>query len=385
MEFYLGEGYQAGAGMLVSIMQELAGIVGIPLALLAYLKIINELKSSPASNMMLALGRFLKPTIIFLLVGTFSQWTDLIGGAVYYITDYVDSEYAERMASNKKFVDERGEPIDPWLYYQNTMIKARERENNKAASIIEAYENLPDDQKTEAVTKQYAEKFKKEIDEDPSYIGQQINSAIFSFVDWFIEGAYFVVNLVIQKVQEALLAFLMAVGILGLLISLIPNREGSFDTWLTYFLSIQLWSVSLVILKVYYNASIIGEIDKLEKMINQGGTTLNYMGASFEYVANCIAYILLFCSVPVLVGFYMVKTGGAEVFSKIIGMTSAGTAAASSYGGSAAGMAGSGVSGAFNAGISGLESYSSKKPGSLTNLSDSQIHDRDMTGLRSGR
>lgn len=331
MQDYLNESFREGVNTLISILQEVAMTTCYVLVPLAYLKIINDLRNSAAPNPLIVVGKFLKPTILFLLILSYSQWTDLTLKLIFSVSDYVEGSYQERISSDRRFTNEKGETIDPWLHYHNLLVKARAKENTKLGNIQSEWEKLSPDQQ-EARNDEFWQKLEAEAESQPSWIGQQISSSLIQFFDWLMEGAYFVILLILEKFQEGLIAILLAIGIMAIMISFIPGREQSLDTFLTYLMSIALWSLLLTVVKVFYNASLNGEILKLEAMVNGSGNTVDYMEVVIEYVANAIVIIMLYLMIPVMVGFIMVKSSGSEVFSKMIGLGSAGTAAAMSYG-----------------------------------------------------
>lgn len=227
---------------------------------------------------------FLRPVIIGVLIFSFSWWTDFIGGFLYTMPKYLTEEFSETTGAT--FSNDRGETISPWEKYQDIMSNYRE---TQLRLYYEQGIELKDD----------------------GYIAESAKSTLIWIFDLLMEGIYFIVVLVLEKVQEALLSFIMTVGIFALMLSYIPGYEKSVDKWFSYFLSIQLWSVSTVIIKIFYDASIVNEIQNLEIALAAGSLkSLHGYGHMVNYIANCVSYVLLFISVPFLSTIFIEKRGG---------------------------------------------------------------------------
>lgn len=363
MEEYFGESFQAGVSTLTQIIQEVAYVIAGGVALIYYVQKINEIRQKGSYNMLSVLPVLLKPTVIFFLIITFTAWTDILGKCIFYIPEYIKGRYAEISEDQRReFMDAEGNVVDPWLHYQELAAKIRNQKSNQMTDLaMSANDQLTrlreqqekaredgDQEAAEAYGQQYdqlnnstMDQLRELDDQTPSLIGEAIRNSVMWLFNWCVDGSYFLIVLVLEKIQEALLAFCLATGVIALLFSLIPGREGSFDTWLTYFIAIQFWTVVLTIVHVFYNASIIGHIKEMEGLLTNmsAGKPMNtdFFSMTIEYVANCISYIIIFISVPGLIQIFISKSGGSEMFSRFISQTTAGAGMVKAAGATATG------------------------------------------------
>ncbi len=308
MELYFTGGSWDGLQFLLEIVLQFARIAILALLTISAVRAIYKWIGDKTLSVGAIVKEFLKPALYGVLIFSFTYWTDFVGEFLYYTPKFFEEEYQAKKAE-LEFVDENGKVIMAWEKYQNLMIQYREdqREAQRRSG-------------------------------DNSWAIEEAQSAIIFVFDMLVEGLFFVIKLVIVKIQEAILGFIMATGVIALMFSYFPGYEKSFGKWFGYFLGVQLWSLTLVILKIFYDASIISEIHRLEQALAAGNIT-DFRGFSYmiNYIANCVTYVLMFIMVPFLTAIYMEKGGGAEFLTKVVGLATAGTSMAVSGGKTLAG------------------------------------------------
>lgn len=302
MENYFTGGSWEGLQFLLDIVLDFARIAILSLLMLSAGRAVYKWIGNKTPSAGSIIKEFLKPTLFGVLIFSFSYWTDFVGEFLYATPKFFEEQYEVKKQAFG-FVDESGNTIPAWIKYQNVMFEYRELQRKQTRAG------------------------------DNSWAVEQMQSTIIFIFDMLVEGLFFVIKLVIDKIQEAILSFVMATGVIALMFSYFPGFDKSFDKWMGYFIAVQLWSLTLVILKIFYDASIISEINRLESAL-AAGSIRDFRGFSYmiNYIANCITYVLMFIMVPFLTTIFMEKGSGAEFLTKMVGLATAGTSVVASAG-----------------------------------------------------
>ena len=154
----------------------------------------------------------------------------------------------------------------------------------------------------------------------------------------------------IELLRQTLLGFLYVVGPMAIALSVLPGFGRLFLKWFQNYLSLQFWSLTLVILD---NLVVLYTDFTKERVSILSGAPAAVAGERIDFLLISLVITILYCMVPYLTSLYIGQTSSSVFQSKVIGMATAGTALAMKGG---AALAGSGGSAALLSGGSAASS-----------------------------
>jgi hypothetical protein len=160
---------------------------------------------------------------------------------------------------------------------------------------------------------------------------------------------------IIEILRQTLLGFLYVVGPLSLSLSVLPGFGGLLKKWFQHYLSVQCWSLTLIILD-----NLVDLYTRLSQTRTSAMTGLSLAEASekIDILLITIVITLLYLMVPYLTSLYVGQSSSAMFTSKAVGLATAGASLA----GGGAVLAGSAAAG----GASGLSAVGRAVSGSVS-------------------
>ena len=162
----------------------------------------------------------------------------------------------------------------------------------------------------------------------------------FDLINWILallEGSFvYVVRKGIELIRLVLLGFLYVVGPLALGISIIPGFNSLAMKWLQSYLTVQFWSVTLIILDTL--------VSEFNSLYLNGLLFTNELGAA-NFALVSLVIVILYFLVPHLTSYYLGHSHAAIFQSRVFSTAMLGAGLAS-QGGRAAMAGGKAVAGA---------------------------------------
>lgn len=155
---------------------------------------------------------------------------------------------------------------------------------------------------------------------------------------------------VIELLRQTLLGFLYVVGPIAIAVSVLPGFGRLFLKWFQNYLSVQFWSLTLIILD---NLVVLYTNFTKERVSILSGAPAGVASERVDFLLISIVITILYFMVPYLTSFYIGQTSSGIFQSKAIGLAAAGTALAMKGG---AALTGSGGGAAIFAGGSAATS-----------------------------
>jgi hypothetical protein len=159
---------------------------------------------------------------------------------------------------------------------------------------------------------------------------------------FFTTTTVMLVRQIVLFIRQFVLGFLYVIGPIAICLSVIPAFSGLAGKWLQNFIAIQFWALTMNLLDlIYYNFADLNTPSPL------GG--LASLGASYnetQYLLTSVTFIILYCMVPTLTGYFIGSTAIQGFMSATVGMaagaaaTAAGVVFPAAAGGGATGALG---------------------------------------------
>lgn len=134
---------------------------------------------------------------------------------------------------------------------------------------------------------------------------EMLFSGITGFLQW---GFVKVTRLIIEQIRNVLLGFLIAVGPVAILLSILPIWRNMLQHWFQIFVSVMLWALTLNILDhfvINYSTNMGQFKQVLEDGTTEYGNGIHNWGAESGFVNVVFAFFYL--AVPMLTSFYSGK------------------------------------------------------------------------------
>ncbi|WP_207435964.1 hypothetical protein [Sabulibacter ruber] len=160
----------------------------------------------------------------------------------------------------------------------------------------------------------------------------------------FTTTTVLLIRQVVLFLRQFVLGFLYVVGPLAICLSVVPAFAGLAGKWLQHFIAVQFWALTMNLLDLIYT-------NFAEQSTTAGGVLggLVTPGQAFtdvQFLLMSVAFILLYCMVPTLTGYFIGSTAVQSFMGTVLGMAAgaAGTAVTiaspPAYGGGASGALG---------------------------------------------
>jgi hypothetical protein len=142
---------------------------------------------------------------------------------------------------------------------------------------------------------------------------------------------------VIELLRQTLLGFLYIMGPMAIALSVLPGFGRLFLKWFQNYLSVQFYSLTLVILD---NLVVLYTQFTKERVSILSGAPAGVASERIDFLLISIVITILYCMVPYLTSLYIGQTSSGIFQSKAIGLAAAGTALAMKGGAALAGSGG---------------------------------------------
>jgi hypothetical protein len=145
---------------------------------------------------------------------------------------------------------------------------------------------------------------------------------------------------VIELLRQTLLGFLYIVGPIAVSISVLPGFGRLFLKWFQNYLSVQFWSLTLIILD---NLVVLYTNFTKERVAILSGAPAGVASERVDFLLISIVITILYFMVPYLTSLYIGQTSSGIFQSKAIGLAAAGAALAMKGGAAVADTSGGGA------------------------------------------
>jgi len=173
-------------------------------------------------------------------------------------------------------------------------------------------------------------------------IGEAIMGAIATLWDWFI---YFfeslgrtiqtmliwVVRMVIEKIRNLVLGFLIITGPIALMLELVPAFRGVFLEWFKNYLNVIFWAATLAVLdNIIYSYALAHAKMVASAAVEHTGQAEGVMEWGGRFVNNLVI-VMMYLLTPTLTTFYIGNSASSGIMSRMVGFVTAGVMSAKMF------------------------------------------------------
>jgi hypothetical protein len=295
---------------------------------------------------------YIRIGIIAALFASYSMWSNELKDLLFYTTESIKEGVSGKRLEEFKAANSGLSPMEKYVLVAGDNVLSNEARKLAKENQIKEEESKKGKERDE----EKIARLKKELEQlegkDMGWFEASVTSLTMRLFSWLMDGIFYIAKLVIDQVVRILLAVVLITGLLALCMELI--QKGTLANWATWLYSVMMWRLAVVLLDIFYEIKFIEDVNNFV----ENGKAENII---LDYITTGIVFVLMYFSVPVIVGIWSIKSQGAQYFSKVIGMATLATKAVTSAGGAAAGafgggtMAGAGLSKVTQAG--GLMKY----------------------------